>query len=1364
MLMLAVVIAIILDSLKLACCNNFNPPLCTAPLFTPNFTGLRLGLPPNATNFVSGFLPVNNFSLWYCNVHNGYGNSDVFKNAHGLWVSYKSHGGPIEFTVFPSGIKQNMDQWAMYVYQKNNDINTGRAMRIKVCKWHGLYTPVYEPNKPVSQTCLINKQFNFIFRTGVGETIGITWSSNYVTLYGRDDFYQFYLEHDWDNVQVRCSRKESCFYYVAREQLTYNVTTGSHGQIISYNLCSQCNGFPAHVFSVQEGGYIPADFDFTNWFVLTNTSTVLSGRLVATQPMKLLCLWPVPVLNTVASRIYFNTSGANCNGYASVGEADALRFSLNFTSNQVFNGINHITVSTVEGELEFSCSNATEPVLFSIPFGHIDAVHYCFVRIVSGNRTENRFVGILPPVVKEIVISRWGSFYVNGVQLFESPEVESVIFNVTSKVGSDFWTIAYAQSVDVLLEVNSTSITNILYCDSPTNLIKCQQLSFRLDDGFYAASSVAAREIQRTYVALPYHATHMFVNFTMWRGSTDNDSYLHINGGIEPFCVNTTQFTTTFEQLNKTFTSVEAKLVNGDCPFTLSSLNNYLSFESICFSVQPVGASCTISIHIGWMTYFIPWRDIYVTYKHGSAITGVTKASTGIFDPSFLVLDECTDYSVYGISGRGVIRHVNTSYISGLYYTSIAGQIIGFKNATTGDVYSITPCDLTMQAAVIDDKIVGVVSSVDNITIPFSNVSTTDMFYYHSNGNETCADPIITYGSYGICKDGTLVKVDPKPATSTPVSPISTANITVPVNFTVSIQVEFVQMYNKPVSVDCAVYVCSGNPKCLRLLTQYASACRTIEDALQLSARLESVELLNLLTVSDDAVRLANISYFDNYNVSALLPRASGRGSFIEDLLFDKVVTSGLGTVDQDYKACAGDGVKAHLADTFCAQYYNGIMVLPGVVDATKMGLYTTSLLGGMVLGGLTSAAAIPFSVAVQSRLNYVALQTDVLQRNQQQLATAFNNALGNITLAFSEVKDAIQQTSDAINTVAQAMGKIQTVVNEQGHALSQLTRQLASNFQAISSSIQDIYNRLEGLEADAQVDRLITGRLAALNAFVTQTLTKYTEVRASRQLAQEKVNECVKSQSVRFGFCGNGTHLFSLANAAPQGIMFFHTVLVPTQYIDVQAWAGVCVDNTYGLILRNIKTTLFKRDDKYYVTTRDMYEPRVPVASDFVRIANCSVTYVNITQDTLGDIIPEYVDVNKTLDDLLNNLPNYTVPDLNLDKFNQTYLNLSGEIDILNNKAASLENKTLVLQQLIENLNKTYVDLEWLNRVENYVKWPWYVWLAIFLVVALFSFLMLYCCIATGCCGCCSCLASSLCDCTGKRLQRYEVEKIHVQ
>nr|QBP43256.1 S protein [Bat coronavirus] len=1322
---------------------------------SPNYASLpnlNLGLPPNSTVLVSGYLPRP--GDWVC-----YTGTTTHDNIRGVFWSYYSHGSAVAIGISNKDQTTTPDQWALFAHHSNN----GGQFYLRICKWlnGGNLDWATESSRGL---CIVNRKFRFQFSHAAGQVIGVTWSSNVVTFYGSRS-YRYYLTNNWNRVDVKCVNYPTCIINPVRNITTFNVTTNAQGLFQSYTVCDDCNGFPQHVFAVLDGGYIPSEFGLDNWYVLSNTSTVLDGRVLTNQPLLVACLWPVPSLLSNDNPIHFNMSlntGVNCNGYSEVREVSHLRFALNFTNQQVLNGVHNIDLLGDTFNFTFTCTNNSDITKGErfVPFGFLDNVYRCFVYFDVGNGTVNKFVGILPPVVKEIVISKFGTVYINGVNMATLPPVNSVIFNVTSTVGSDFWTVGFTDLADVMIDINATRIVDLLYCDTPINKLKCQQLSFSLDDGFYTTTNVYKQAVPRTYVALPYHATHSAINITAEVSVNSNDDRFLINGLNGTFCVNTTQFTviTHFTQ----YTGMRVAIENLDCPFTLDSLNNFLSFGSICFSTYAVGGGCRMRLDKVLISTPTPWRILNIVYTDGDRTTGVTKASGGIFDPSELYVGVCTDYTIYGISGRGIINQLNTTIIAGLYYTSPAGQLLGFKNATTGDIYGVRPCALSSQAAVYQNEIIGVMTASANESFGFQNVTETPKFFYHSNGNSTCTEPVLTYGSVGVCPDGTLIMVQTRSGNVNPVSPIVSGNITIPLNFTVSVQVEYLQMYLQPVSVDCNMYVCGGNPHCLRLMSQYASACRTIEESLQLGARLESTEVANTISVSSQAVQLANITNFDSYNVSVLLPRANGR-SFIEDLLFDKVVTSGLGTVDQDYKQCVNEWGIGEVADLSCAQYYNGIMVLPGVVDANMMTLYTASLTGAMVFGGITASASIPFSLAVQSRLNYVALQTDVLNRNQEILAQSFNSALGNITAAFSEVNHAFQETSDAINTVAQALGKVQTVVNEQGQALSQLTRQLASNFQAISNSIEDIYNRLDGLTADAQVDRLITGRIGALNAFVAQTLTKYTEVRASRQLAIQKINECVKSQSARFGFCGNGTHLFSIANAAPNGIMLFHTVLLPSEYTTVQAWAGICIDNNVGLILRDFKTTLFF-SDKYYVTPRDMFEPRTPVQADFVRIANCSVNYLNISSSELGTIIPDYIDVNKTLEELEQQRPNYTLPELDIDRFNNTYLNLSAEIAELQRKSESLQNSTIQLQELIERINSSYVDLELLKRIETYVKWPWYVWLAIILVMSLFSFLMLYCCCMTGCCGCCSCLTSCCFDCRGKRLQQYEVEKVHIQ
>nr|URD31277.1 spike protein [Hipposideros bat coronavirus] len=1311
---------------------------------------LDLGLPGNSNAFVSGYLPQPN--NWICK--NGLSH---YENIHGFFWSYYAQAQPVEIGVSNADQLANPNQWALYVYHANQY----GYMHFKICKWSGKhgFNNLPQTNNGL---CLVNRKFSFGFGHLSTQVVGVTWSDNFVTLYSLKNVYRFHLVNNWSRLSVRCVNSASCAINPVYNISTFNVSTNANGLILSYSVCTECDGFPQHVFPVLDGGKIPGDFDFSNWFVLTNTSTILQGRILAVQPLRLLCLWPVPSLTSNDKPIYFNlsqTEDARCNGYKTNGMADFLRFSLNFTQNQVLNGVHNIIFNTAYNNYTFTCTNDTSVTGKTIvPFGVLDQPYRCFVHMQTYNGSSNTFVGVLPPVTREFVVSRFGTVYVNGVRMMTLPPLESVIFNVTSSVGSDFWTVAFANDAQVMLDINATNIVGMQYCDTDIEKLKCQQLSFTLKDGFYTANSIARNEVPRSYVALPYHGTHTNVELNVTLQFKENIITLGENRSI---CVNTTQFTTVFNT-NDGPDAYHGSVENVDCPFTFHTLNNYLTFDSLCLSLDPMAGACTMSIDSVILGYHQPIGVLYVTHTAGSKIHGMPQETGGIYDSSSLVTDICTDYTIYGVTGRGVITLLNTTIVSGLYYTSPSGQLLGFKNATNGDVYSVRPCDLSSQAAVYEDQIVGVVSASANISYGFNQSVELPNFYYHSNSLQNCTDPVLTYGSVGICSDGSITQVHIRTAEPNPITPIVTGNISIPTNFSMSVQVEYLQMHIQPVSVDCSMYVCNGNAHCLRLLSQYVSACKNIEDALQLSARLESMEVNNAITVSDKSLQLANISNFDNYNVSMLLPRNNGAKSVVEDLLFNKVVTSGLGTVDQDYKKCIKDSGLADVADTACAQYYNGVMVLPGVVDDTKMGLYTASLVGGMVLGGFTAAAAIPFSIAVQSRLNYVALQTDVLQKNQQILADSFNNAMSNITLAFTEVNNALQETSSAINTVAEALNKVQSVVNQQGEALSQLTQQLSSNFQAISNSIEDIYNRLDGLAADAQVDRLISGRLSALNAFVTQTLTKYTDVRASRQLALQKINECVKSQSNRYGFCGNGTHVFSIPNAAPNGIMFFHTVLVPTTYTTVQAWAGLCVSEK-AFVLRDVKNTLFRNGESYYITPRDMYEPRTPVFSDFVQITDCSVTYLNLTSSELNQVIPDYIDVNKTLEDFAQMRPNFTVPDYDIGVYNHTILNLTTEIETLQNKSDQLLASTVRLQELIDNLNKTYVDLEWLNRFEQYIKWPWYVWLLIFLAIILFSFLMLYCCCATGCCGCLSCLSSS-CDCRGSNLQRYEVEKVHIQ
>nr|AYR18487.1 spike glycoprotein [Alphacoronavirus sp.] len=1345
---------------------------------TVNFNRLfsKFDIQPPAQVVLAGLLP-NQSAPWKCTTPSDQRDEGV--GVKGVFLSYADSGR--SFTLGVSQDKFDPSTYQLYLHRPANGKLDAIAY-LRICKWPAQKWLQSTVNMHTSgRECLVNKQIPAAFRDYQNMVVGITWDQDRVTFY-TDRVYRFNVPNNrWSRVVSWCENSRSCAMQYINSTIYYNLNVTAPGPDgISYSLCTKhCTGLAANVFAVDSGGHIPDTFPYNNWFLLTNTSTLVQGVTRVFQPFLVSCLVAVPKLQGLTATLSFNkplsVPGFTCNGANGSSAVEAFRFNVNDT--KLFVGAGAVILNTVDGvNVSIVCSNnATQPTRSSNIEG--DLPYYCFTNTSSGTNYTVKFLSVFPPIIREFVVTKYGNIYVNGYIYLQTRPLEAVHLNAPSHSQdvAGFWTIAATNFSDVLVEVNNTRIQRLLYCDTPENTVKCSQLSFELDDGFYAMTADNAYAVSKphTFVTLPTFNDHRFVNVTV--GGNFDKSYppqftangTFVNNG-SVVCVTSNQFTLRHDFMVQYSTGMRKGIFeySSTCPFNRETINNYLTFGRICFSTSPADGACELKYYV-WNTIGAVSHlagTLYVQHTKGDTITGTPKPLQGLNDISELHLDTCTTYTIYGFRGDGVIRLTNQTLLSGVYYTSESGQLLAFKNVTTGQIYSVTPCQLVQQVAFVEDRIVGVISSANN-TAFFNSTRTFPGFYYHSNDTTNCTSPRLVYSNIGVCTSGAIGLLSPK-AAQPQIQPMFQGNISIPTNFTMSVRTEYVQLFNKPVSVDCAMYVCNGNERCKQLLVQYTSACKNIESALQLSARLESMEVNSMLTVSEEALKLATINQFPGggYNFSNILPANPGARSVIEDILFDKVVTSGLGTVDEDYKRCS-NGLS--IADLACAQHYNGIMVLPGVADWEKVHMYSASLVGGMTLGGITSAAALPFSYAVQARLNYVALQTDVLQRNQQMLANSFNSAISNITLAFESVNNAIYQTSAGLNTVAEALSKVQDVVNSQGNALNQLTVQLQNNFQAISNSIGDIYSRLDQITADAQVDRLITGRLAALNAFVAQSLTKYAEVQASRTLAKQKVNECVKSQSSRYGFCGDdGEHIFSLTQAAPQGLMFLHTVLVPTGFINVTAVTGLCVDDTIAMTLRQSGFVLFVQNGKYLVSPRKMFQPRRPEVADFVQIKTCLLSYVNITNNQLPDIIPDYVDVNKTIDDILANLPNNTVPDLPLDVFNQTFLNLTGEIADLEARSESLKNTSEELRQLIQNINNTLVDLQWLNRVETYIKWPWYVWLAIVIALILVVSLLVFCCISTGCCGCCGCCGSCFAGCCrGTKLQHYEpIEKVHVQ
>lgn len=1352
--------------LLVAVSANVAPYNCEGPVSYQRFFS-KFSIPPNSDVVVGGYLP-NITAGWYCPDSYSGQPYATHTGVHGVFVRYLYQN--LAFAVGVSQATFDASKYQLY-FSKGT---YAREAVLRVCKWTTEIEVGKVPDPSSTTECLFNKTIPVFLEDNQNFVFGITWSGDRVTVFAKEIQIYTLPNANWSVVRSFCEAHRSCAMQFPAHQIFYRLNVTSDA--ITATTCDSpdCQGLATNVFAVEQGGHIPDSFSFNNWFLLTNSSTLVNGVVLSIQPMLVGCLRPVPNFSGGAGTLYFNQSlNDGCNGFSTNSTPEAFRFNINDTKSLV--AADSVVFHTIEGyRVALVCSNSSKPLensaKFSIPFGTADTVYYCFLNMSYGDNYTIEFLSVLPRSVKEFVVTKYGSIYINGYGYIHTGQLNAVQINIQPTDNSyGVWTVAATTFTEVMVEVNGTNIVRMLYCDTPESRLKCSQLSFDLQDGFYALTPASEYFVNQpqAFVQLPAFNDHGYIVFELnvtfgQFVNSDVQTFSVAFNGAESACVSTSQFTLNISTDFSPKNSYHDLIFKSRCPFTPYSVNNYLSFGRFCVSNRTLADACEVEVHVKRGANPLYITTLYFQTSNGDSTTGVPRALGGVTDVSFFEEGVCSQYTIYGHKGEGIISKSSRDYLSGLYYTSASGQILAFKNITTGDIYSVLPCTYSQQAAFIDGTIVGVMNS-NNATHSYSYTRELPGFYYHSNDSSNCTEPALVYSNIGVCKSGSIGMVAARTA-QPKIQPMSEGTVSIPTNLTMQIRTEYIQLFNKPVSIDCAMYVCNGNPRCNLLLSQYASACQTIESSLQMGARLESAEVSDMLTVSDKALSLGTIDKFQggDYNFTNVLGASVGEKSFIEDILFDKVVTNGLGTVDEDYKKCT-NGVS--LSDLTCAQYYNGIMVLPGVADAEKIHMYSASLMGGMVLGGVTAAAALPFSYAVQARLNYVALQTDVLQRNQQMLAQSFNSAISNITLAFENVNDAIQQTSQGLSTVAQALTKVQDVVNTQGLALSHLTNQLQNNFQAISSSISDIYARLDQLTADAQVDRLITGRLSALNAFVSQTMTRYVEVQASRRLAQQKVNECVKSQSTRYGFCGDdGEHIFSIVQGAPQGLMFLHTVLVPSTYINVTAVAGLCVDETRAFVLREPGLVMFKNsvNASYFLTPRKMFEPRTISVSDLVQVESCVVTYFNLSSSELPDVVPDYIDVNKTLEDILNSLPNRTEPEFPLDIFNATYLNLTGEIADLEKRADALHNTSEELRRLIDNINSTLVDLEWLNRVETYIKWPWWVWLIIVIVLIFVVSLLVFCCISTGCCGCCGCCGACF---KGPRLQPYEpIEKVHVQ
>nr|QQY99202.1 spike protein [Human coronavirus OC43]QQY99210.1 spike protein [Human coronavirus OC43] len=731
--------------------------------------------------------------------------------------------------------------------------------------------------------------------------------------------------------------------------------------------------------------------------------------------------------------------------------------------------------------------------------------------------------------------------------------------------------------------------------------------------------------------------------------------------------------------------------------------------------------------------------------------TDLQKANTDI------KLGVCVNYDLYGISGQGIFVEVNATYYNSwqnLLYDS-NGNLYGFRDYITNRTFMIRSCYSGRVSAAFH-------ANSSEPALLFRNIKCNYVFnnslirqlqpinYFDSylgcvvNAYNSTAISVqtcdLTVGS-GYCVDYSKTRRSRRAITTgyrfTNFEPFTVNSVNdslepvgglyeiqIPSEFTIGNMEEFIQTSSPKVTIDCAAFVCGDYAACKSQLVEYGSFCDNINAILtEVNELLDTTQLqvanslMNGVTLSTKLKDGVNFNV-DDINFSSVLgclgsecSKASSR-SAIEDLLFDKVKLSDVGFVAA-YNNCTGG---AEIRDLICVQSYKGIKVLPPLLSENQISGYTLAATSASLFPPWTAAAGVPFYLNVQYRINGLGVTMDVLSQNQKLIANAFNNAL-----------DAIQEGFDATNS---ALVKIQAVVNANAEALNNLLQQLSNRFGAISSSLQEILSRLDALEAEAQIDRLINGRLTALNAYVSQQLSDSTLVKFSAAQAMEKVNECVKSQSSRINFCGNGNHIISLVQNAPYGLYFIHFSYVPTKYVTAKVSPGLCIAGDRGIAPKS--GYFVNVNNTWMYTGSGYYYPEPITENNVVVISTCAVNYTKAPYVMLNTSTPNLPDFREELDQWFKNQTS-VAPDLSLDYINVTLLDLQVEMNRL--------------QEAIKVLNQSYINLKDIGTYEYYVKWPWYVWLLIGLVGVAMLVLLFFICCCTGCGTSCFKKCGGCCD-----------------
>lgn len=763
------------------------------------------------------------------------------------------------------------------------------------------------------------------------------------------------------------------------------------------------------------------------------------------------------------------------------------------------------------------------------------------------------------------------------------------------------------------------------------------------------------------------------------------------------------------------------------------------------------------------------------TATANDAVCPDTRNSTDI------ILDQCVNFNVYGYSGVGVIKEVvnytipdgklfvgtasdtvaafagdnnKTYYVNPCASASVSvGYVPGFQQSM---LFNGIPCNLTGRAVVqpvsLDwSRLVGnVTTSPSALDLSIGCLIGADNFTSVTVPN--CTMPLgdsyclMTPNSTGFrSSSNNLQLVSFNPYINTTIKPITPTDIIgVATNFTLVAQSEYIQTYTSKVTIDCVRYICGDSVQCQTLLNQYGTFCVDINKALSDVNTLLDQSVLSLVDDLTNGVQpLANNSFLaevsGDYNFTSLvgcIGSSCGTAMYrsaLSDLLYSKVTMADPGFMT-NYQKCLelapGFLSKTDVLDLACTQTYNGIAVLPPIVSPGMQAAYTAILTGGIAASawtfGISSVAVIPFATQIQFRLNGIGVTMNVIQENQKVIANAFNNALTNIQKGFEATNDAIY--------------KIQAAVNQNAAQMRDLVVQLSNNFGAISSSLNIIYSRLDELEANAQVDRLINGRFSVLNTYVTQLLIKASELRAAAKLASQKFSECVKSQSKRYDFCGDGVHVISFPQQAPNGVLFVHYSYKPTEYKQVCTTAGLCVNGTgyvpvEGIFVQNSTSC----EGPWFITSRNFYNPVAIQYELLQRVDHCEANYTIVNNTVYEPSAPSVPDYSQLIDTIYKNVTAKINISIDAGIYNFTGVNLSYEIN--------------QLYAVIDQLNRSYINLTELGTYTKVIRWPWYVWLGFIagLVGLCLVVVMLLC--MTNCCSC----FRGMCNCHLCRYEEYE-------